>query len=148
VYAARGQEPEAATLRKPANNGQRKIFLEPVRFLRKLAWLVPPPGRHMLRYGGILAPAAKRRPRVVPRPPPQIQLVFPIENMRPKRQSFRPGWAALLARTFGVDAERCPRCGGRMRPIGAITDPTEARRALEHMRPPSARDPPQRALAL
>jgi hypothetical protein len=35
--------------------------LEPLAFLRRLAWLVPPPRQHQLRYAGILAPAAKHR---------------------------------------------------------------------------------------
>lgn len=40
-----------------------------------------------MTYAGILAPAAKRRRQVVPRPSPQIRLVFPVENMRPEARS-------------------------------------------------------------
>jgi len=34
----------------------------------------------------------------------------------------RLSWAVLLRRTFAVDALACPRCGGRMRPVGVVTD--------------------------
>jgi hypothetical protein len=40
-------------------------------------------------------------------------------------------WAELLKRVFGVDALRCPGCGGRLRLIAAITEPEVARWILE-----------------
>lgn len=43
----------------------------------------------------------------------------------------RIAWAELLKRVFEVDALRCPDCGGRMRWIAAITDPSVARQILE-----------------
>jgi hypothetical protein len=39
-------------------------------------------------------------------------------------------WAELLQRVFEVDALACPKCGGRMRVLAAITDPTVAARIL------------------
>jgi hypothetical protein len=132
------------TLRSPARNGQSCITLEPLQLMRRLAWLVPPPGRHQVSYAGILAPAAKHRLLVVPRSPPSIQLAFPLENMRPERLSFRPSWAQLLARVYSIDAERCPGCGDRLRPIGAVTDPIEAERHLARLERARAQDPPQR----
>jgi len=53
----------------------------------------------------------------------------------------RTAWANLLQRVFEVDALRCPRCGGRMRVLSAITDPDVARRILESLDMPS-RAPP------
>jgi hypothetical protein len=132
------------TLRSPARNGQHIVTLEPMQLMRRLAWLVPPPSRHQVRYAGILAPAAKRRRHVTPTPPPQVQLAFPIENARPTRQTHRPSWAQLLARVYDVDAERCPTCGGHLRPVGAVTHPFEARRVLPTLA--QARAPPQPTL--
>ena len=43
---------------------------------------------------------------------------------------YRVAWAKLLAKVFDVDAERCPDCGGRLRPVGAVTRREEARAAL------------------
>ena len=50
-------------------------------------------------------------------------------------------WAELLQRVFEVDALCCPKCGGRMRVLSAITDPTVAARILRCLSLP-ARAPP------
>jgi hypothetical protein len=39
-------------------------------------------------------------------------------------------WAVLMKRSFGLDVLRCPRCGGRMRVLGTITQPDTIRRIL------------------
>src|SRR5450432_1746975 len=57
---------------------------------------------------------------------------------------YRP-WAELLKRTFGVDVETCPRCGGRMRLLAVITDLASAARLLRHRGQPT--EPPTRAPA-
>ena len=43
---------------------------------------------------------------------------------------YRVAWARLLAKVFDVDAEQCRDCGGRLRPVGAVTRREEARAAL------------------
>ncbi len=88
----------AFTLRRKAQSGQSVILLEPVRQLRRLAWLIPPARQHQVRFHGILAPAAKDRSRVVAKPPFKLQLAFPLENMHPERSSYRVPWAKLLKR--------------------------------------------------
>jgi hypothetical protein len=60
------------------------------------------------------------------------------EELAPIR---RIPWAELLQRVFEVDALRCPRCGGRMRVLAAITDPMVAARILRCLALP-ARAPP------
>ncbi len=53
----------------------------------------------------------------------------------------RTAWSELLQRVFEVDALHCPKCGGRMRILSAITDPTVASRILRCLRLP-VRAPP------
>jgi len=53
----------------------------------------------------------------------------------------RLAWADLLQRVFEVDALACPKCGGRMRILSAITDPIVAARILRCLALP-ARAPP------
>jgi len=60
------------------------------------------------------------------------------EELVPQR---RIAWAELLQRVFEVDALGCPSCGGRMRVLSAITDPTVAARILRCLALPS-RAPP------
>ena len=45
----------------------------------------------------------------------------------PAQSSLRPrriGWANLLARVFALDITRCRRCGGRIRAVAVVSDPT------------------------
>ena len=50
-------------------------------------------------------------------------------------------WSQLMARIFAVDVLQCPRCGGRMRILAAIEDPSVARKILDCLGLPS-RPPP------
>ena len=59
----------------------------------------------------------------------------------PKVPTRRSLWAELLQRVFEVDALRCPRCGGRMRVLAAITEVDLARRILACLNLPT-RAPP------
>jgi len=57
----------------------------------------------------------------------------------------RVPWRDLLRRTFDVDVERCPRCGDRLRVLGAVLDPHAARAILERLELPAT--PPRAARA-
>lgn len=63
----------------------------------------------------------------------------------PKSKTHRQSWAALLRRVYELDGEACPRCGAKMRPIGAVTDEAEARAFLGEVRA-VARGPPSQML--
>ena len=95
-----------------------------------------------VRYSGVLAAASKWRPFIVPKPAPtgatdpaptsdQQSRDRPPECVDGSR--YRP-WAELLKRTFGIDVETCPRCGGRMRLLAVITDLASAARFLPALR--------------
>jgi hypothetical protein len=60
----------------------------------------------------------------------------------PKGPTLRTLWADLLQRVFEVDALCCPRCGGRMRVLAAITEADVARRILACLNLPT-RAPPR-----
>jgi hypothetical protein len=59
-------------------------------------------------------------------------------SMVPTRRTL---WADLLQRVFEVDALCCPRCGGRMRVLAAITEADVAKRILACLNLPT-RAPP------
>ena len=50
-----------------------------------------------------------------------------------QRPPARIDWASLLWRVWGVDAMRCPGCGGRMKMIAALTERAAIVRILEHL---------------
>ena len=115
--------------------------------LERLAPLIPPPRAHQVRYHGVLAPCASGRDQVVPAGPEVLATLLtsreadggstgaglPIDSLADRSESLprRIAWADLLKRVFEVDALRCPGCGGRMRLLAAITDPSVARQILE-----------------
>ena len=131
-------------LKTPWSDGTRHLLLSPMELLEKLAALVPPPRFHLLRYHGVLAPRARDRGRIVPAKPVAEPSADRVSSAPPC--GHRLGWAALLARVFGADLSECAACGGRLRIIAALTDPTSIRTYLEGVglpvRPPP-RAPPQ-----
>ena len=62
-------------------------------------------------------------------------------DTRSTASTRRTRWADLLQRVFEADALCCPRCGGRMRVLAAITEADVARRILASLNLPT-RAPP------
>ena len=157
----------AYRLKTPWRDGTTHVVMERRELLERLAPLIPPPRAHQVRYHGVLAPCASGRDQVVPAGPEEGETApsasgsdlgprgaadgggdgesligCASSDLRPERRESlarRIAWADLLKRVFEVDALRCPACGGRMRLLAAITDPSVARRILESLAlPPRA----------
>jgi Putative transposase len=144
----------------PRADGSTHVLLDPLELLEKLAVLVPAPRTHLLRYHGVLAPAAAWRSLIVPRPvadgggqasagmmgEPAGELSSSAAG--PARPA-RPDWAALLKRVFALDVLHCPRCGGRRRIVAVHTRPETLRPLLARLgldgpaaSPRASRSPP------
>jgi hypothetical protein len=132
--------------------------------------LIPRPRCHLVRYHGILGPAAKDRDKVVPThpAPPAPDTAdadaagadqagtgesCDIDITKIPRVNRLP-WALLLKRVFMTDALTCPKCQGRMKILAAITKPEAIRKILDHLGIPSeaprrtaARPPPRAELS-
>ena len=57
-------------------------------------------------------------------------------------------WAQRLARVFKIDVTTCERCGGAVKIIACIEDPTVTAKILEHLErqgSPGLKLPPARA---
>ena len=126
----------AVQLRGRRRGGAGHVVLEPVRFLRRLAWLIPPPGSPQVRFAGVLAGHAAWRSRVVPARSTAVANAGDdaacAAPARP-RNAAAIAWHVLLRRTYDVDAQKCRRCGDRMRVVGVIHDPLVARRIVAHL---------------
>ena len=138
-------EEYAFKLKTPWSDGTTHLILSPFELIEKLAALVPPPRANLVRYHGVLAPNAKGREEIVPKKPDEEELRKTRGNSK-----NRLLWAALLARTFRLDMETCPHCGGKMRIVAAITDGASIKKYLDGVGLPSvipeikpARPPPQ-----
>ena len=117
----------------------------PLEFVEKLAALVPAPRANLVRYHGILAPAARHRAAVVPfTAVDDTASCAEDADDAPTRRGPRSRnytWAELMRRVFAVDVLECPACRGRMRVLAAIHSVSAIRAILECLGIP-ARPPP------
>jgi hypothetical protein len=101
-------------LKKPFSDGTVAVDMDPLSLLCRLAASVPPPRLHTVRYAGVLAPASKLRPRIVPKPAatPANDVepaALPLPPM-PGGSRYRP-WAELLNTTAAISACAEVLCG-------------------------------------
>ena len=130
-------------------DGTTHVVFEPMELLEKLAALVPAPRFNLIRYHGVLAPAARWRRLIVPSDPATETAGNPAHAActgygRGQSKSALPRnytWAQLLRRVFAIDVLQCDRCGGRMRIVAAIHSSEAIRAILECLGLPS-RAPP------
>jgi hypothetical protein len=75
--------------------------MDPLSLLCRLATKIPPPRMHVVHYAGVLAPAAKLRPLIVPPPPPPSDgdAAKPKDKSPTHRCAYIP-WAILAKKTF------------------------------------------------
>jgi hypothetical protein len=137
------------TLKRPFSDGTVAIDLDPLSLICRLCASVPAPRMHTVRYAGVLAAHSKLRRSIVPSAPTDdaggAELEVDTGAALPRsRSSYRP-WAELLKRTFGIDVEQCPSCGGRMRLVALVTAAHSIARILSHLGEPT--QPPARAPA-
>ena len=118
-------------LKTPWRNGATHIVLTPMEFMQRLAALIPRPRLHLIRFHGVLAPNAKLRSKVVPTPAQKTTTGegdCDHEHSKPLRMT----WARLLKRVFDIDVERC-QCGGKLKLIAVIEEPTVIEKILKHI---------------
>jgi len=118
----------AYELKKRWSDGTTHVLFRPTELIEKLVALVPKPQKNLLRYHGVLGSRARLRPQVVaaahPEPivleetPPPARPVAP-----PPTGRYMP-WADLLKRVFQFDVLCCPKCGGGMKIIATLTEPS------------------------
>ncbi len=79
------------------------------------------------------ASASPHRAEVVPSPPISLGASSVVRPSSSVSQARRAMWAELLRRVYDVDALRCPRCGGELRGIAALTERSAVRELLAHL---------------
>jgi hypothetical protein len=128
-------------LKHAFRDGTTHVLFEPLDFIARLAALVPRPRAHLVRYHGVFAPNAKHRKHIIATVSPISPLADePLESEQAKPHGAM-SWMQRLRRVFAIDISTCPRCGGHVRVIAAITEPVLIKRIVEHRRT-RARAPP------
>ena len=148
-------------------DGTTHIVLDPLEMLEKLAALIPAPHAHLVRYAGLLAPAAKWRALIVPTPPSSAEVAAAaidscgmLQNISfagaavsstPESSVARHGrnytWAELMKRVGALDVLECPRCHSRMRILAAIHSPDAIGKILDCLGLPSRAPPVSAAVS-
>ena len=82
-------------------DGTTHVAFEPADFVARLAALVPPPRFHLVRYSGILAPAARFRARVVPEGPEPAARVASHPGCPTDRKHWLPFWLQVSSLDLG-----------------------------------------------
>jgi len=130
-------------LKRAYTDGTVAVELDQLALMFRLAAAIPGPGFHTVRYGGILAPAAKLRALVVPVTIEELSSSKGSEASEPdaSRARWRP-WRELLKRSFDIDLA-CSKCGGPMKLKAFLTSAQSLRRLLTKLGEPT--EAPQRA---
>jgi len=133
-------------LKTPWRNGTTHVDFEPVDFIAKLAALVPPPRAHLTRFHGIFAPNAAFRAQLTPsgrgkRPATDAESTEASTDHRTPIEHHRAmTWAQRLKRVFNIDVSTCIHCGGSVRIVASIEEPTAIRAILAHFEKHGALD--------
>jgi len=142
-------------LKTPYNDGTTHVIFEPLDFIARLVALVPKPRVNLTRYHGVFAPRSKYRALVTPakRGGKKTQTG---DSQTPAERRASMTWAQRLKRVFNIDIERCSECGGAVKVIASIEDPTVIKKILAHLnekahaagrgRLPQCRAPPSAGL--
>ncbi len=130
--------------KKPWDDGTTAIKMTPVELMEKLSALVPRPRVHLTRFHGVLGPHYKYRKQIVPKKPPELELVegggagAAAANSDKPPSEKRISWARLLKRVFDIDVTICSACKAQVKIIAAIEDPKVIKKILTHLGLPAS----------
>ena len=129
----------------------------------RIAALVPPPRKHVVRYYGALGPRSPLRRAVTEATRGKASegelqsgygVTLPGKVERAARRAASAAgraWAACMRKIFEVDPVRCGKCGGETKLVSVILDDKELDRILAHQGWPTefpktkaSRAPPRR----
>jgi hypothetical protein len=83
----------------------------------------------MVRYYGLYANAHRGKVKKASLSPSAPRLVEEDLKRIPSK-----GWAEMIRKVYEVDPMVCPKCGGRMKVVGFITEYAVVDRIMEHLK--------------
>jgi hypothetical protein len=100
---------------------------DPLDFLAEVTQHIPNKGEHQIRYSGWYS--NKKRGM---REDQKCVVAGQAELDTPFKRKCKMTWAALIKAIFEVDPLKCPKCGGTMRIVLFIEEPTVIEKILRH----------------
>ena len=125
-------------LYQPRSKNRKAELLNPLEFVARVLIHIPQPNQHSILYYGAYARRGTKNSR-------ERQSPGAADPDATERKILRKRWANLIRRIFKTDPLICKKCGGKMRVVSFITEPSVIRRILDHLqnRNRNSRDPPQ-----
>lgn len=108
-------------LKKTLADGTHSILLTPLELIEKLTALIPSPWLNLVVYFGVFSSAHKLRSQLIHDPSYLKNGDNPDEAENDVKKCAYD-WAALLKRVFNINIDTCPKCGGQIRFLAAITE--------------------------
>ncbi len=104
-------------------DGTTHVVFEPLELIERLAAIIPPPRFHMVRYHGLLGPAASRRAEVVPATHSDCQPVCPAKERGGSKQcAATMAGVSAIGGEVGVPGATCGRPDSTSsEPFGAMS---------------------------
>lgn len=136
---------------KHSSDGATHVLFSPLEFLEKLASIIPPPKKHLVKYYGCFSSHSNLRPLIVLQgeKAPKDEALSKKETTgadqntaqdkggvmgeEKSKNSNYIDWQTLLKKVFKIDISVCPKCQGRMRVIAVINEKKIIAKILDHM---------------
>ena len=110
------------------------MIFEPLDFIARLAALVPKPRVNLTRFHGVFAPNSRHRVTITPPFRNKAKQALPTGQEKTRAQKHQSmTWAQRLKRVFNIDIETCEQCGGAVKVIASIEDPSVIQKILSHL---------------
>jgi len=126
----------------------------PLDALAALTAFIPEKGQQLVRYCGYYSNKARGQRRKRQQNAAGITPVA-ASRLEPQADEFRRhckrAWARLIRKVWAADPLACPKCGGRLRIIGFIDNPSVIEKILRHLKlwdTPERPPPPRRSTTL
>ena len=108
----------------------------PLEWIARITSHIPRKGAKQVIYYGAYSQAwrgREHRQGILPKASGEEKSASSIEDRSSCSRRRRQLWAVLLKKVWDVDALRCPKCGGQMKVISFIEQPSVIRRILKHL---------------
>jgi hypothetical protein len=129
-------------LYQPKSKNRKAELLDPLEFLARVLIHIPQPNQHSILYYGHYARRTRKHTRE------KRPAAGDDELNATKRRTLRRRWANWIRRVFKTDPLICKNCGGKMRVVSFITEPSVISQILDHLENRNSRDPPLPSAAL
>ena len=123
-------------LYQPKSKNRKAELLDPLVFLARVLIHIPQPNQHSILYYGHYARRSRQHT------PKKRHAAHDDELNASQRKTLRRRSANLIRRVFKTDPLICKKCGGKMRVVSFITEPSVIRQILNHLENRNNKDPP------